>query len=103
VGRDRDSKSAGASITIDRDLSGLSELRLDGVPDVVATLALSDSDRRHVLDLARQLDTEMRGARDQARVGSIIEAFRRISREAYEAVGKPMYVTLVSSRGDEQS
>jgi len=87
-----------ASITIDRNLSALIDLFIDDVPDVVATLPLSEADQWRVLDLARRLDAEMRGERDQARLGAMITEFRRISREAYERVGKPMYVTLIGSR-----
>lgn len=85
-----------ASITIDRNLSALLDLFIDDVPDVVATLP--EPHRESVLELARRLDAEMRGERDQARLGSIIADFRKISREAYERVGKPMYVTLIGSR-----
>jgi hypothetical protein len=87
-----------ASITIDRNLSALLELHLRDVPDVLDTLPLSDEDRQRVLELAERLDEEMRGERSQARLGVIIAEFRSISREAYERIGKPMYVTLVGSR-----
>ena len=85
-----------ASITIDRNLSSLIDLFIDDVPDVVATLP--EGDQQRVLELAHRLDAEMRGDRDQARLGSLVAEFRRISREAYERVGKPMYVTFIGSR-----
>jgi hypothetical protein len=93
---DDDLDYGAVSITIDRNLSELIDLFIDDVPDVVAMLP--EADRQRVLELARQLDAEKRAERDQARLGSLLTEFRRISREAYERVGKPMYITFIGSR-----
>lgn len=95
---EEDLEYGAASITIDRNLSALIDLTLDDVPDVIASLSLAEAEQQRVLELARQLDAEMRGERDQSRLGAVISEFRRVSREAYERVGKPMYVTLIGTR-----
>jgi len=90
------------NITIDSNIARIERLDFADVDGRLDELHLTVAQRQRVTALVRTFRDEVTGQQRRARIGELIEEFRGISEEAYAEIAKPLFLTFLRDKREQE-